>query len=385
MSDFPRGVVLLRENLPLLIDGLKTQGYRVAGPVLNDGAIGLEEIESARELATGVQDHQQPGKYRLTPGDEGRLFDYVVGPQSWKKFLFPPSRRLFNASRTGREIEFFTPELPTDRWAFFGIRACEIAALHIQDKVFLGGPYADPYYKVVREELCLIGLNCTNPAETCFCSSLGTGPRCTSGHDIVLTEIHSHGEEAFLVEIETARGERLLECLPTRPADEEDYERAAKACLEASNSIHRSIATEDLAGVLARNFEHNRWEETAERCLSCGNCTQVCPTCFCSTVEDFTDLAGQSAERVKRWDSCFTLDFSYIHGGSIRVSNKSRYRQWLTHKLGTWTEQFGTLGCVGCGRCITWCPVGIDLTEEVAALRERDHVHRKRQEVRSNG
>ena len=95
----------------------------------------------------------------------------------------------------------------------------------------------------------------------------------------------------------------------------------------------------------------------------------VCPTCFCTTVEDGTDLAGESAERTRRWDSCFTIDFSYVHGGSVRLRSRSRYRQWMTHKLATWIDQFGSSGCVGCGRCITWCPVAIDITEEVAAIR----------------
>ncbi len=94
----------------------------------------------------------------------------------------------------------------------------------------------------------------------------------------------------------------------------------------------------------------------------------MCPTCFCTDTEDVTDLTGDHAERWRRWDSCFSLDFSFVHGGTIRSSTRSRYRQWLTHKLGTWWAQFGESGCVGCGRCIAWCPVGIDLTEEVAAL-----------------
>ena len=121
--------------------------------------------------------------------------------------------------------------------------------------------------------------------------------------------------------------------------------------------------------LLYRNLEHPRWEDVARRCLSCTNCTLVCPTCFCTTVEDATDLSGGHAERRRRWDSCFSMDFSYIHGGYIRPSVKARYRQWMTHKLATWIDQFGTSGCVGCGRCITWCPVGIDITAEVKAIR----------------
>jgi ferredoxin len=131
----------------------------------------------------------------------------------------------------------------------------------------------------------------------------------------------------------------------------------------------RALDTSDLKGLLYGNLEHPRWDEVSQRCLTCGNCTLVCPTCFCSTVEDVTDLSGTETERTRRWDSCFSLDHSYIHGGSVRDSGRARYRQWMTHKLATWFDQFGSSGCVGCGRCITWCPVGIDITEEVRAIR----------------
>jgi Fe-S-cluster-containing hydrogenase component 2 len=130
-----------------------------------------------------------------------------------------------------------------------------------------------------------------------------------------------------------------------------------------------------LPELLARNLEHPRWDDVASRCLACANCTMACPTCFCSTVEDTTDLTGDHAERWRSWDSCFTMDFSHVHGGSVRTSTRARYRQWLTHKLSTWHAQFGTSGCVGCGRCITWCPVAIDLTQEVAAIRGSEGSH----------
>ena len=124
----------------------------------------------------------------------------------------------------------------------------------------------------------------------------------------------------------------------------------------------------DVAMLLRRNLEHRAWSRVAERCLGCANCTMVCPTCFCATVEDTTDLSGAIAERRRKWDSCFTCEFSSIHGGSIRRSGAARYRQWMTHKLSSWWQQFETSGCVGCGRCIVWCPVGIDITEEAHAI-----------------
>ncbi|NJL33712.1 MAG: sulfite reductase subunit A, partial [Chloroflexaceae bacterium] len=130
----------------------------------------------------------------------------------------------------------------------------------------------------------------------------------------------------------------------------------------------------NVASLLKHNLEHKRWEQVAERCLSCANCTMVCPTCFCSTVEDTTALDGSHAERWRKWDSCFTVDFSFIHGGTVRRETRTRYRQWMTHKLAAWIDQFGTSGCVGCGRCIVWCPVGIDITAEIAAMRASDDI-----------
>ena len=137
---------------------------------------------------------------------------------------------------------------------------------------------------------------------------------------------------------------------------------------KVAEQMGRELETDGLRELLERNREHPRWDEVSERCLTCGNCTMVCPTCFCTSVEDVTDLTGEEAERWREWDSCFSLDFSYVVGGSVRSSSRSRYRQWMTHKLGTWWDQFGSSGCVGCGRCITWCPVGIDVTEELANL-----------------
>ena len=133
----------------------------------------------------------------------------------------------------------------------------------------------------------------------------------------------------------------------------------------------RALDTGNIQGLLYENAEHPRWEQVAQRCLTCGNCTMVCPTCFCTTVEDTTNLAGDQAARTRRWDSCFSLDFSYIHGGPVRSSTRARYRHWITHKFAAWIDQFGSSGCVGCGRCITWCPVGIDVTEEIRSLREQ--------------
>jgi ferredoxin len=199
-----------------------------------------------------------------------------------------------------------------------------------------------------------------------------TGPKAATGFDLSLTEILDDGPHRFLVEAGSEQGLTLLESLSHKQATEYDQQVAEDLITNTTKQMGRTIDIKNIKEVLQNNLDHPRWDDVALRCLSCANCTMVCPTCFCTTVEDVTDLSGDNAERWRRWDSCFSLDFSYIHGGNIRNSTKSRYRQWMTHKLANWIDQFDTSGCVGCGRCITWCPVGIDITKEVAAIQAND-------------
>jgi formate hydrogenlyase subunit 6/NADH:ubiquinone oxidoreductase subunit I len=315
----------------------------------------------------------------LTRGNRPALFDYVVGPHTWKRFLFPPRQRLWQGQRRGKGWRLKESKEPPASYAFIGVRSCEIHAMLIQDRVFNNGSYADPGYVARRQRAFIVAVNCARPADTCFCTSMNTGPRATQGFDLCLTELLDGQRHEFLVETGSARGANLLSKLPHRPASESELTQVESVTTAASQAMRRAMVPE-VAALLKRNPEHPRWQEVAQRCLSCANCTQVCPTCFCSTVEDVTDLDGQTAERWRQWDSCFTIDFSYIHGGSIRRETRSRYRQWLTHKLSTWHDQFDTSGCVGCGRCITWCPAGIDLTEEAGAIQDSEggtgHAHR---------
>jgi ferredoxin len=199
---------------------------------------------------------------------------------------------------------------------------------------------------------------------------MGTGPNVKSGFDLRLTELLDAGQHRFLIEAGSESGNQVLSELETTPVADADFRNAEAAVEAAAGNQVRSIDRGGLKELLYQNFESAQWDKIAARCLSCANCTMVCPTCFCTTVEDVTDVTGNHAERWRRWDSCFTLSFSYIHGGSIRSSSKSRYRQWMTHKLAAWIDQFGSSGCTGCGRCITWCPAGIDITEEVRVMRE---------------
>jgi sulfhydrogenase subunit beta (sulfur reductase) len=357
------------DGLQQIIDGLARRGYRVIGPSVRDGAIVYDTVTRLDEMPVGLTDQQDGGRYRLERRDDGALFGYAVGPHSWKRFLHPPIQRLWQARREGDGITVIEDEAAAERLAFLGVRACELRAIAIQDRVFLSGPYIDSAYKIRRDQAFIVAVNCGQAGGTCFCVSMDAGPKAETGFDLALTELIGEGDHRFVLEVGSAAGADVAKDLPARAATAEEIEAAERVVTRTASQMGRYLDTNGLKELLQANPDHPRWDEVAGRCLTCGNCTNVCPTCFCTTIDDTTDLAGAAAERVRRWDSCFTLEFSYIHGGSVRSSPRSRYRQWMTHKLAHWIDQFGTSGCVGCGRCITWCPVGIDITEEAAAIR----------------
>jgi sulfhydrogenase subunit beta (sulfur reductase) len=365
--------VLTNDGVEALLEALRRRGFRVLGPTVRDRAIIYDDIAALADLPRGWSDEQEGGRYRLLPRDDDALFGYAVGLHSWKKFLHAPTQVLWHAERTP-EGASIVPEPPSaERFAFVGVRSCELHAIAIQDRVLLGGAYDDLHYRPRREGAFIVAVNCAEPGGTCFCASMNTGPKVADGYDLALTEIVAEGEHRFVVDVGSEEGRAVLAALPQREATSADLAAADAVVASAAARMGRAMpAAEGVPELLTRNLDHPRWDEVAERCLTCGNCTMVCPTCFCTTVEDVASLDGAASEHVRHWDSCFTTDFSYLHGGSVRASPRARYRQWMTHKLSTWWEQFGTSGCVGCGRCITWCPVGIDITEEVAAIRATD-------------
>ncbi len=363
-----RESVITLDGLGELVDVLRGRGYRVVGPTLRDGAIVYDELDSAGKLPAGWTEVHEPGAYRVERrGDEAR-FGFTVGPHSWKQFLLPPRVRLWRARRNGEVAEIEEEPPPDQPYAFFGVRSCDLSAIAIQDRVLTGGRYVDRDYAARREGTFVVVVDCAEPGRLCFCTSMGTGPAAESGYDLALTELLD-GEHRFLVRVGSERGAEVLRDVTHSESDAADQAAAVALVEQARTSMGRMLDTDGLKEDILQNLEHPRWDEVADRCLSCGNCTLVCPTCFCVGVEDTADLTGETIERERVWNSCFSLDHAYMHGGSVRQSGRSRYRQWMTHKLATWHDQFGTSGCVGCGRCIAWCPVGIDITEEAAAIR----------------
>jgi ferredoxin len=342
----------------------------VVGPTVSGDSIVYDAITSTADMPVGIRDIQEAGSCRLEARGDDALFGYVAASQSWKRFLNPPRVDLWKGRRGSDGIETIPPE-PPPRFAFFGVRPCEIAAMEIQDAVFL--PAGDGVYGPRRRRSLIVAVNCTEPGGTCFCVSMGAGPGLDWGYDVALTEVIGPGVHHFLAESGSKEGAELLGGLTgARRAEPAEIDTALRLVDDAAEHMGREMDTDGLKELLHANLLSPRWDDIATRCLTCANCTMVCPTCFCSTTEDELSLDGAVATRHGVWDSCFSLDFSYIHGGPVRSSIAARYRQWMTHKLGTWQDQFGMIGCVGCGRCITWCPVGIDITAEAAAIRRDD-------------
>jgi sulfhydrogenase subunit beta (sulfur reductase) len=361
------GKVVTVDGLDQIIAALRGQGRVVIGPLVADGVITHDVIDGAADLPAGWTEEQTGGRYQLAATGTAEVFAFSSPATAWKRYLFPEKTLLIRATRTSTGIEVTEPEPAAQQLAFFGIRSCDLAALDVLDRVFLDPASSDPTYAAARSDLFVVAAGCAHPGGTCFCASMDTGPSPTSGFDLAVAELHTAARHDFLVDVGSDRGAALLAEVSGRDETPTDRELAQTTNEAAIQQMGRELDPAD-PPLAAAQPDHARWDDVAERCLACGNCTMVCPTCFCSTTTDATDLSGEGAERWRVWDSCFTLDFSHLHGGSVRTSTKSRYRQWLLHKLVTWHDQFDMSGCVGCGRCITWCPVGIDLTAEIAAL-----------------
>lgn len=364
-TDKRRPAFISKSTLQQLIDQLRQSGYECLGPVQQDGAIQFQPVTSLEQFPTGVVNTQEPGTYRLQQGDSDKLFTWNHGPQGIKPLCFAPQEVLWNESRAEDGSFQFTRTLPeVGLTAVIGVRACDLAALAIQDQHFLEQGSPDPHYQNRRDQLLLIGVDCAQSAQTCFCASTGDGPALDSEFDIGLSELTS----GYLIWAGSEKGHTWVEQLPQQLATDEQLAEMVQATSEAAAAQTRRLPTNKQMRGLYERLNHSQWLSVAERCLSCGNCTAVCPTCFCYATEHQTALNGESAEMVRQWDSCFSPTHSEMGSFQVRNSTDLRYRQWLTHKLAGWQEQYGRSGCVGCGRCITWCPVGIDLTEEVSVI-----------------
>lgn len=358
-------VFLPRQDLHRLLQLLIEQGHLCLGPVVRDGAIQYLPVTGIDDFSVGVEVLQSPAVYHLRSGVGERLFSWSNGPHALRPVLFPPREVLWRVERDpSGKLSFSQVDDATGPIAVIGVRACDLAALELQDQHFLTPGAEDPQYKRRRASLLLIGVDCSHPSDTCFCASTGDGPDLRTGFDLGMSEL----DEGFILRAGTDRGRELLEQLEPAPATDDQLRQAADQIKEAAAGQKRQLPDSDLHQLLLERMEHPHWQQVAERCTACGSCTALCPTCFCFSEHSQTSLDGASSQQIREWSSCFTLGHSSLHGHSVRADIASRYRQWVTHKLAGWYEQFGRSGCVGCGRCISWCPVGIDITQVAARV-----------------
>ncbi len=356
---------LPRAGLDRLLTLIQETGYQLLGPQPVDGAIVYAPLSHAQQLPRGVHDHQQEGEYRLDSSDSPRCFAWANGPQCLKPLVFAATAPLFDTRRDAQGQLQFTaiqPEAPAT--AVIGVRACDLAALTLSDAHFRD----DPHYTQRRQALFLVAVHCSHPAATCFCAATGDGPtvRHDAGHDLLLGEL----DEGFILSVGSPAGQAVLDRLITEghvhTAPGAALAELLQSGLDAAGYQHRQLP--DLHGRLIAQSDHPHWQTLGERCLGCGNCTLVCPSCFCSSEVEQAQLNGRLSHHYRQWDSCFSPGHATLAGFNVRADTTSRYRQWLCHKLDSWHDQYGRAGCVGCGRCISWCPVGIDITVEGAAF-----------------
>lgn len=347
-----------------MINVVLDQGFALNGPQIRDGAIVFAPLKQCDELPQGIEDQQSPGSYRLNKTSRKLWFSWANGPQAIKPMLFKPRELLWQVNRDSEGKLVFEKKQSREKpMALLGVRSCDLAALKLQDQHFIQGQYADEAYGQRREAMLLLAVDCHRSAQTCFCASSGDGPGVKTGADVHLREL----DNGFLVAAFSPKGQKIVDGLSLKPVQEEQMQIAQDRVEAAAQSQIRFLKDpgDKLDTAL---LDSPFWEKIAGQCLSCGNCTSVCPSCFCFETLDDHDQALNQSSFYRQWSSCFTMDHSYMHGLNTRPGTRLQYRQWFLHKLVTWKQQYGRSGCVGCGRCITWCPAGIDITQSAAEL-----------------
>jgi ferredoxin len=281
------------------------------------------------------------------------ILDFDNTALSPKESFLPLSEVLFTVDKENGNIKLM-PTTVDEETVFFGLRPCDAKGVALIDKPLLAPP-ADALYQQHRAKTTLIGLACSEARPECFCTSMGTAPNDSSNVDIMLTKV----DDSYIVEAITEKGKALL---PT------DLIAQSEVMPPPPPSV-QAVPTEGIVDVMQGVFEAPYWSRLADRCLHCNICAHVCPTCYCFDIRDYA--SGDSIERVRSWESCQSPGFTRLAGGyDPRRTKGARLRQRFYHKLFYLPEHFGLIGCVGCGRCVRYCPVNIDIREVIGDLQK---------------
>ncbi len=293
------------------------------------------------------------------------LVNYSNTRNAPKNFFFPKTETMMRYMRTERGVELSGEEEGAQEAVLFGVRPCDARSFILLDKVFDQEKYKDSYYIDKREKTTIISLACIHPPySTCFCTSVGGHPMSEEGSDVLLTDMGDN----YLAEFITPKGEKLLEKIGDLPAADDSADEKKKELSEsAEKEIKSHIPGKEIKPWLDNNFEHPFWDTIHQSCLACGTCTYLCPTCHCFDISD--EVKGSDGKRIRTWDSCMYWLFTQeTSGHNPRTSQKQRWRQRLMHKFKYFVDNFDEIACVGCGRCVRYCPVNIDIRKIVTDI-----------------
>ncbi len=296
----------------------------------------------------------------LGPGDEP-FFAYLNSKNAPKNVFFPHTETMMKYTRTPQGMVFSSEVNKADQSVWFGVRPCDAHSFVVLDKLFDQEKYRDQYYIAKRQNTTVITLACVEPPyATCFCTSVDGEPVSSEGADILLTDI---GDD-YLVEFVTEKGAKLAGYFGDTKADAEAEAKKNELAAKAKEAIKSKIPAHEVKPILDKNFDHPFWDTIHAKCLACGTCTYLCPTCHCFDISD--EVMGSDGIRLRSWDSCmFPLFTKETSGHNPRPSQKERWRQRTMHKFKYYIDMFNTIGCVGCGRCVMYCPVNLDIRKVV--------------------
>jgi ferredoxin len=293
--------------------------------------------------------------------DDEPFFAYLNSKNAPKNIFFPHTETMMKYTRTPQGMVFSSEVNEAGQSVLFGVRPCDAHSFVVLDKLFDQEKYKDQYYIAKRQNTTVITLACVKPPyATCFCTSVDGEPVSSEGADILLTDI---GDE-YLVELVTEKGAKLAGYFGDTKADAPAEAKKAELAAKAKEAIKSKVPAHEVKPILDKNFDHPFWDTIHAKCLACGTCTYLCPTCHCFDISD--EVVGSDGIRLRSWDSCmFPLFTKETSGHNPRPSQKERWRQRTMHKFKYYIDMFNTIGCVGCGRCVMYCPVNLDIRKVV--------------------